>query len=349
MDASFLDRNFPLTAGSHRDATAYQVSPGKLVVANGAGAVGLRAELAFAGYQGAGAAPTTVLLRHHGLHVEIHIDRAHPIGQTDAAGISDLVLESALTTIQDLEDSVAAVDAEDKIAAYRNWLGLMRGTLEARLPKAGRELTRRLNPDRRFSAPDHGEFSLPGRSLMLVRNVGHHMMSDMMRIAGQPVPETMLDAAFSALMAMHDLQAASARRNSRCGSVYIVKPKLHGPEEAAFAVELFARVEDLLSLPRNTLKMGIMDEERRTTVNLGNASARRAHESCSSTPGSSIAPAMKYTPRWRPARWCARRTSRTPCGSMPMSARTSMWDSNVDWRARADRQGHVGDARADGR
>jgi malate synthase len=266
---AFLDQNFPLLRGAHEDATAYQVREGRLVVATRAGQASLRTESAFVGYRGAPAAPTLLLLRHHGLHVEIHIDRAHPVGQSDPAGISDLVLEAALSTIQDLEDSVAAVDAEDKILAYRNWLGLMRGTLEAQLPKPAGELTRRLHPDRRYTGANGAEVLLPGRSLMLVRNVGHHMMSDMIRIDGEAVPETMLDAACSALMAMHDLRASSGVRNSRHGSVYIVKPKLHGPEEVALAVELFAGVEDLLGLPRNTLKMGIMDEERRTTVNLG--------------------------------------------------------------------------------
>jgi malate synthase len=262
----FLDQHFPLQAGSHREASAYTIDGEGLAVRLPAGAIRLRDPGALAGFRGAAAAPTLLLLRHHGLHVELHVDRAHAIGSTDAAGISDIVLESALTTIQDLEDSVAAVDAEDKVAAYRNWLGLMRGTLTAQFPKGGQSLTRRLNEDRLYTAPAGGEVRLSGRSLLLVRNVGHHMMTDMVRLDGQAVPETMLDAAISALIALHDLKGA--RLNSRAGSFYIVKPKLHGPEEVALAAQLFTRVEDLLGLPRNTLKMGIMDEERRTTVNL---------------------------------------------------------------------------------
>jgi malate synthase len=264
----FLDQSFPLIRGSHSEATAYRVSEGALEVITPEGATGLRTASGFVGFQGPAGAPKLLLLRHHGLHVELHVDRDHPVGRTDRAGISDLELESALSTIQDLEDSVAAVDADDKIAAYRNWLGLMRGTLEAPLPRGKGELVRRLHEDRRYTGADGSEVVLPGRALMLVRNVGHHMMSDMVRIDGGAVPETMLDAACSALMAMHDLRARSGVHNSRRGSVYIVKPKLHGPEEVELAVQLFSGVEDLLGLPRNTLKMGIMDEERRTTVNL---------------------------------------------------------------------------------
>jgi malate synthase len=264
----FLDQHFPLQAASHGDATAYRVEGGSLAVTTAAGVRGLAAPAAFAGYQGPAAAPTAILLRHHGLHVELQIDRGHPIGRSDAAGISNLLLESALTTIQDLEDSVAAVDAADKVAAYRNWLGLMRGTLTAHFPKGTRQVSRSLNPDRAYTAPGGGEFTLPGRSLMLVRTVGHHMMSDLLLIDGAPVPETMIDAAVCALIALHDLRGAGPVRNTRSGSVYIVKPKLHGPEEAGLAALLFSRVEDLLGLARCTLKMGIMDEERRTTLNL---------------------------------------------------------------------------------
>jgi malate synthase len=265
----FLDEHFALIDGSHHDAAAYRVSAHGLGVRLTNGSVtGLNDAAAFRGFQGDGNSPTVLLLVHHGLHVELHIDRTHYIGRGDPAGISDVLLESALTTIQDCEDSVAAVDADDKVQAYRNWLGLMNGSLEARLEKDGKTMLRRLNTDRQYRAPSGEDFVLPGRSLMLVRNVGHHMMSDAVTVNGKPIPETFIDAAVTALIALHDLRGAGARRNSRSGSVYIVKPKMHGPEEVAFADELFAAVETLLGLAPNTLKIGIMDEERRTSVNL---------------------------------------------------------------------------------
>jgi malate synthase len=265
----FLDEHFGLADGSHHDAAAYRVARAGLDIQLKSGLVTqLREAVALRGYQGDSGSPSALLLVHHGLHVELHIDRAHFIGRGDAAGISDVLLESAITTIQDCEDSVAAVDAADKVQLYRNWLGLMQGSLEARLEKNGQPMVRRLNADRHYRTPAGADLVLPGRSLMLVRNVGHHMMSDAVTLDGAPIPETFIDAAVTALIALHDLRGVGARRNSRTGSIYIVKPKMHGPDEAAFADELFTSVEDLLALARNTLKIGIMDEERRTSVNL---------------------------------------------------------------------------------
>jgi malate synthase len=265
----FLDEYFPLQGASHRDAVSYRIAAGGLDVQLKSGAVTrLEHPAALRGFRGAAGAPSVLLFVHHGLHVELHVDRTHEIGRDDAAGISDVVLESAITTIQDCEDSVAAVDAADKIGVYRNWLGLMSGSLEARIDKGGKTMVRRLNPDRRYQTAAGAELVLPGRSLMLVRNVGHHMLSDAVTLNGRPIPETFIDAAVTALIALHDVRGSSARGNSRRGSIYIVKPKMHGPEEVAFADELFTGVEELLGLPRYTLKIGIMDEERRTTVNL---------------------------------------------------------------------------------
>jgi malate synthase len=267
----FLNRHCPLSSGDHSRAQAYRIVDGTLQVEldNGDTAA-LASPEQLRGYTGAADTPASVLLRHNGLHIEIQIDPESPIGATDAAGVKDVVLEAALTTIQDCEDSVAAVDAEDKALAYRNWLGLMRGDLEDSFEKGGRTMTRSLNADRVFTAPDGGELVLPGRSLMFVRNVGHLMTNPAILDGnGAEIPEGIMDGMFTALIAVHDLNKDEGdARNSRVGNVYIVKPKMHGPDEVAFTCELFDRIEDALGLARNTVKMGIMDEERRTTVNL---------------------------------------------------------------------------------
>ena len=281
---AFLDRHFGLDTACHSWVTAYRVEGSALTAVTGeSGAAKLLHPGQFAGYRGLPDEPSAIVLRHNGLHCEILIDRSHRVGRRDHAGVSDIRLESAVTAIMDCEDSVASVDAEDKTAAYRSWLGLMRGTLEARFRRDdGRTVHRRLAENLCFTGPSGEPFELPGRSLMLVRNVGPHLHTDMVRLDGEPVCETMIDAMITSLCAVHDLRG-SARvagkpvRNSAAGSVYIVKPKMHGPDETALACELFARVENALGLARATLKMGIMDEERRTSLGL-KAAIAAAHD-----------------------------------------------------------------------
>lgn len=272
---NFLNENFPLATGSHADATKYAVDHNKLVVTLKDGTQTTVAhEAQFVGYNGEAAAPTEIVFKNNGLHVIIEIDATSPIGKTDAAGVKDLVLEAAVTTIQDLEDSIAAVDAEEKVEGYRNWLGLMKGTLEESIEKNGKTVTRSLNKDRTHKNLIGGETIIHGRSLMLLRNVGHLMTNPAILVDGVEIYEGIMDALVTPLLSFADIKGENEIKNSRKGSMYIVKPKMHGPEEVAFAVELFERAEQLLGLPAKTLKIGIMDEERRTSVNLKNCIAQ---------------------------------------------------------------------------
>ncbi len=266
----FLDEATPLVKGSHKDATLYSVKENQLAVTLADGSVTTLAKSEqFAGYQGKPDSLTSILLKNNGLHIDILIDRQSTIGQGDAAGIKDIILEAALTTIMDCEDSVAAVDAEDKALVYKNWLGLMKGELEETFKKGGKSLTRKMNPDRHYKSPEGHSLTLPGRSLMFVRNVGHLMTNDaILDHEGDEIPEGILDGLFTSLIALHDLKKNNALVNSKTGSIYIVKPKMHGPEEVSFTCTLFSRIEQVLGLSENTLKIGIMDEERRTSLNL---------------------------------------------------------------------------------
>ena len=267
-----LDTSAPLANGSHKDAVAYQVVNGQLLVKLSTGSDSpLQDTAQFVGYQGDAANPSSILLKRNGNHLDIQINRNTAIGKSDAAGVSDVVLEAALSTILDLEDSVAAVDADDKVLAYSNWLGILKGTLTEEVSTGGKSFTRGLNPDRVYTGAKGGEVRLHGRSLMFLRNVGHLMTNPAILYGnGQEIPEGIMDAVVTTAIALHDLQGHGANgiRNSRTGSVYIVKPKMHGPTEVGFASELFSRVEKLLGLPDSTVKLGIMDEERRTSVNL---------------------------------------------------------------------------------
>ena len=267
---NFLDTAVPLAAGSHADAAGYRIEDGKLIVAmKGGSNSGLRDDAQLVGYNGDAASPSAILLKNNGLHIDIQIDANSPIGQTDAAGVKDIILEAAITTIIDCEDSVAAVDADDKTLVYSNWLGLMKGDLVESVTKGDKTFTRAMNPPREYAGLNGKTISLPGCSLLFVRNVGHLMTNPaILDEQGNELPEGIMDGLFTSLIALHNLKGNTTRPNGSKGSMYIVKPKMHGPEEVEFADELFARIEDVLGMERYTLKMGIMDEERRTTVNL---------------------------------------------------------------------------------
>lgn len=265
----YLDQIAPLAQGSHQDAIQYCIATGKLIITLRDGSeVSLAEPNQVVGYQGTYEAPEAILLKHHGLHVEMQFDAEHPIGAADPANIKDLLVESALTTIMDCEDSVAAVDAEDKTLVYQNWLGLMQGSLAIEVQKGNKTFTRRMNSDRVYTTFSSGSLTLKGRSMMFVRNVGHLMTNDAIKFDGKDIPEGIMDGMITTLIAMHDLRHNSPFENSSHGSIYIVKPKMHGPEEVAFTNDLFNAIEKALALPTNTMKVGIMDEERRTSVNL---------------------------------------------------------------------------------
>lgn len=268
---NFLDTNLPLANGSYNDVTGFNVSNGQLVIQTGSTTTALQQTEKFAGFVGDADSPTGILLKNNGLHAEIQIDKTSPIGQDDPAGIKDVLLESAVTTIQDCEDSVAAVDAEEKVEVYRNWFGLMKGDLADTFEKNGKAVTRTMNADRAYTAPNGETIRLHGRSLMLLRNVGHLMTNPAILVDGEEIYEGIMDALVTPLCSLPDLLDQNTLKNSRTGSMYIVKPKMHGVDEVKFTVDLFAAVEKALNLPENTLKVGIMDEERRTTVNLKEA------------------------------------------------------------------------------
>jgi malate synthase len=275
--AVFLDEVFPVTGTSHAKAGAYRIETGRLKIDG----MDLVAPDVFVGHTGAAEDPATVVLRNNGLHVELVFDRTHPIGKTTPSGLADVRMESAVSAIVDCEDSVACVDAADKVLAYRTWLGLMRGDLEETFEKGGRTTTRRLNPDRSYTAPDGSDLTLKGRALLLVRNVGHLMTTPAIRDRdGEEVFEGLMDAMLTVLIGMHDLKKSAGPRNSTRGSVYVVKPKMHGPEEVAFSDAVFGHVEDVLGLPRHTVKLGVMDEERRTSVNLKECIRAAKHRVC---------------------------------------------------------------------